>query len=270
MASLPFRDQGVNHSIKMSHAPAGREAARWDGVQSVTTPAAIQTLVIGGAGTNEIRIQSNILVITPDSDMRTVKLPTVAAMKGLALKIVNGSSDHAIDLRTSTNLPMISLEPDASTEVSSDGTSYIGAASGAEVGVRRTSKKALTNAEVDGLHTTPITLIPAPGAGKFIQVLSVHCMYKYGAAFTSIDASDELEIRYTGDSGAELVTAIECDGFLTLTADAHRFLPAISTVIVPVANAPVVVHMASSSIGGGAGSHLVFVVDYIVRTLDLT
>jgi hypothetical protein len=159
---------------------------------------------------------------------------------------------------------MISLEPDASTEVSSDGTSYIGAASGAEVGVRRTSKKALTNAEVDGLHGAPITLIPAPGAGKFIQVLSVHCMYKYDtAAFGGIDAADELEIRYTDATGAELVTAIECNGFITLTADAHRFISAIATEIIPVANAPVVVHMADSGISGGGASYLVFVVDYI-------
>ena len=269
MASLPFRDQGVNHSIKMSHAPAGREAARWEGVQAISATAT-STLVIGAAGTNEHRIQSNILVITPDADMRIVKLPTPAAMKGLRLEIVNGSATNHLDIQDNGGgSTKAVVGPDGTVTIGSDGTGFFGAPTRANA--RRTAKVTLTTANVNALHGTPITLIPAQGVGRYIQVTFVHVMLNSdGTAFTGMTADDELEIRYTNDSGAELVTAIECDSFLDTTADGHRYTSAIASEIVPVANTPVVVHMADATIGGGGASTLIFSVEYVVRTLDLS
>ena len=270
MASLPFRDQGVVHSIKMAHAPTGREAARWDGVQSVTTPAATQTLCVGEAGTNQIRIQNNIINITPDSDMRIVKLPSPAAMKGLNLTIVNGSADHHLDLQTSSDAKLAVIAPQQSTSVNSNGLGYIGNASGSEVGVRRTNKVSLTAANVNGLFTTAQEVVPAPGAGKWIEFVSAYLHYDYDtAAHGNVVAADELVFLYTDKNGAAVSPDIEVEDFLDQGNDEYRYIKALDTEVIPVDNAVLVLWMKNSDVNGGGNSKLHVAVEYIVRTTSL-
>ena len=67
-----------------------------------------------------------------------------------------------------------------------------------------------------------------------------------------MDAADNLQIRYTDGSG-QLVAVCETDGFLTLTADAMRYIAPLSASttisdITPVANAALVAFMANSEV----------------------
>jgi len=70
-------------------------------------------------------------------------------------------------------------------------------------------------------------------------------------AYDGIAAGEDLNIRYTDGSGALLAT-VETDPFLTATADATRYvLPTTTAAVTPVANAPLVLYMATGNIATG-------------------
>lgn len=110
----------------------------------------------------------------------------------------------------------------------------------------------LTAAQVKLLNTTPITLVAAPGAGKALMLLDAVLFLDYAtAAYDGIAAGEDLNIRYTDGSGALLAT-IETDPFLTATADAVRYVqPTTTAAVTPVANAPLVLFMATGNIATG-------------------
>lgn len=107
----------------------------------------------------------------------------------------------------------------------------------------------ITTGQLLALNATPKTLVAAPGAGKIIVVEDVQVFYDYNsAAYAGIAAGEDLEIRYTDGSG-QLVATIETTGFLDLTADAYRHArPATTAAITPVANAALIMCLASGEI----------------------
>lgn len=110
----------------------------------------------------------------------------------------------------------------------------------------------VTAAQVKALNTTPITLVAAPGAGKALALLDAVLFLDYATtAYDGIASGEDLEIRYTNGSGALLAT-IEADPFLAATADAVRLvLPTSAAAHSPVANAPLVLFMATGNIATG-------------------
>jgi hypothetical protein len=124
------------------------------------------------------------------------------------------------------------------------------------------AKVKLTAAQIKLLYTTPQTLVPAPGAGKYIQIEKLIAYLDYSTAvFTG---SNNLEIRETNGSGTK-VTADLTSAFLDASADAlvetsgieaqtTRLLNALICVAVPVANPG----------GATAASTLTFIVIYRV------
>jgi len=71
--------------------------------------------------------------------------------------------------------------------------------------ILRTSRIRLTSAQVRALNTTPQVLVPAPGAGKFIQLETVVFFLDYsGAVFTG---ANKLEVRETNGTGTSLLSA---------------------------------------------------------------
>jgi len=107
----------------------------------------------------------------------------------------------------------------------------------------------VTTAEVKALNATPKELLPAPGAGyaNVVDSAVLHLDYN-SAAYAGIAAGEDLEIRYTNGSG-QLVATIETTGFLDQTADQVRFVqPGSATYITPVANAAIVLDLASGEI----------------------
>lgn len=144
----------------------------------------------------------------------------------------------------------------------------------AELGAVRTYKAQVTiaTASVLLLNTTPVTLVAAPGAGKFLELVSAHFWLDYNTvAYNGIAADEDLEIRYTNGSGQE-VASVEATGFLDATADAHALAkPASAAVgtaelIQPVANAALVLFMSTGNIATG-NSPLKVEVFYRIRDL---
>lgn len=110
----------------------------------------------------------------------------------------------------------------------------------------------ITTGQLLALNATPKTLVAAPGAGKIILLEDAQLFLDYNsAAYAGIAAGEDLEIRYTDGSG-QLVATVETDPFLTATADAYRHVrPATTAAIIPVANAALIMCLASGEITTG-------------------
>ena len=107
-------------------------------------------------------------------------------------------------------------------------------------------------AAVLALNATPVTVVPAPGAGKALILLSAALWLKFGsAAYAGIASGEDLTIKYSDANGATLAT-IETTGFLDATADAFRYVDAITSgAITPIVNAPLVLHLLAGEITTG-------------------
>lgn len=103
-------------------------------------------------------------------------------------------------------------------------------------------KVTLTSAQIKALNSTPQTLIPAQGAGTFIEVLSVNARLNFGSAqYTGANA---VELRYTNGSGAKVSGDLAS---AWLDAAASALVHAIPAAVTPVANAPVVASVPTAN-----------------------
>lgn len=134
------------------------------------------------------------------------------------------------------------------------GIGVAGSGGGASAVSLYSSIVTLTAAQVKALNATPITLVAAPGAGYFIEPVSLLARLIYGTvAYDGIAAGEDLSFKWANASGAQMLTAIEATGFLDATADAYRLTYPINLAanVVPVANAAIVVHMLTGEIATG-------------------
>lgn len=122
-------------------------------------------------------------------------------------------------------------------------------------------------ASVATLNATPVEVIAAPGADKFIEVLGAHWFLDYGtAAYDGNAAGEDLSLKYTDASGAKVTGDVDESGFADATSDQHRLvLPA---AVTPVANAAIVAHILTGEWFSAAGdSPLKYEIRYRVRDL---
>ena len=115
-----------------------------------------------------------------------------------------------------------------------------------------TTTVTITTGQLLALHATPKELVAAPGANKAIVLVGATLMLDFNSvAYDGVAAGEDLEIRYTNGAG-QLVATIETDPFLTSAADAVRYVyPASTAAITPVANAALVMNLASAEIATG-------------------
>jgi len=125
-----------------------------------------------------------------------------------------------------------------------------------------TATVTLTSAQVLALNTTPIELVPAPWAWKYINVLSVVGTVDYNSAAYATNVT--LEFRYTNGSWTKVTADIAA--LIDATADKAVSVKGVEAATVLTANAPVVVRTATGNPATG-NSPVKFHVVYEVITL---
>lgn len=114
------------------------------------------------------------------------------------------------------------------------------------VGVAERITVTLTSAQILALFTTPITLIPAPGAGKTISVDEVIATLNFNSvAYTGANA---LELRYTNASGAKVSGDVAA---ALINAAATRVDKAIGAAVTGVQNGAVVAAVPTANPAAG-------------------
>lgn len=127
----------------------------------------------------------------------------------------------------------------------------------------------ITALEVRTLNGTPIEILAAPGAGKYVQVHRIHWWLDYGsAAYDGSAAGEDLVAKYTDGSGAAVVNVVDHSGFWDATSDQHRIVHAVATEVTPVANAAIVAQNLVGEVYSAAGDSPVhYEVHYTVHDL---
>lgn len=117
-------------------------------------------------------------------------------------------------------------------------------------GIAQRVRVTLSSAQILALNSTPVSLIGAPGANKYISVDEIIAKNTFNSvAYTGANA---LEVRYTDGSGVK-VTGDLAAAFIN--AASTRVDKAVgAAVAVAVANAAVVAAVPSANPGAGNGT----------------
>jgi hypothetical protein len=154
-----------------------------------------------------------------------------------------------------THVDVAKTQTISGTKTFSGTVAFTGATTIAGQGLVQVTTTALTNAQVLNLRATPITVVAAPGAGFFNEVIGGHITFDYTAAYTETD--DDLVLKYTNGSGASCSETIPGE-FLEATADAAQTIVPITALA--VANAAIVIfNTGGEEFGGGNAANVVTV-----------
>jgi hypothetical protein len=136
----------------------------------------------------------------------------------------------------------------------------------------RALETVLTSAQVKALRATPITVVPAPGAGKSLELVSALLQLNYGGtnAFTG---PQNVQVKYKDGASAAVSQAVTGTGFIDQTADmVTSALPktdAIATRTV-AENQPLVLHnTGAAEITGNAANDNLLHVKVLYRVHNL-
>ncbi len=128
----------------------------------------------------------------------------------------------------------------------------------------------LTNAQVLALGATPVTLVAAPGVGKYVDVIAISLVFDYTAAYSSVG-----DVRcYWGSRGAgnACSATITASGFFDASADkAIRVAGVPDNTNPPVTNLAVVLQKLTLAemAGGNAANTVRVVVHYRIVATNL-
>lgn len=120
----------------------------------------------------------------------------------------------------------------------------------------------LSSAQILALFTTPITLIAAPGAGKYISVDEIVFRLNFGT--TQYTGANALEVRYTDGSGVKVTGDLASACIDSASSRADKVIGVAAAVA--VANAPIVAAVPTANPAAGDGT-ISYSIIYRVVTL---
>ena len=126
----------------------------------------------------------------------------------------------------------------------------------------------IANAAVRTLNATPVNVISAPGAGKFIRVLSCYWRLNYSApAFDAAAAGDTLVLRSENGSGPILTDDV-AGNTIGAASGNYEVIVAASAEQVVSANKAIVAHITTGEwYAAAGGSSLTYKVYYQILTI---
>jgi hypothetical protein len=133
-----------------------------------------------------------------------------------------------------------------------------------ETGGMKNAVVTITSAQLLALHTTPISVIAAPGAGLAIDVVSCVLTYHYNTTAYTINGSTNLTLNFTNASGAAITTTLATTGLIDQTANVSIDFKAVTTNVTMVVNAAVVFCLAAANPTLGDGTLVLNVLYRIV------
>jgi hypothetical protein len=120
----------------------------------------------------------------------------------------------------------------------------------------RVARVNLSAANIIAMNGAPISLIPAPGAGRAIVIEEI--IFKMVRTATAFTGGGAVEFRYTNGAGAQVTGTLAATVVTTAGAGTtYNKLLGVEASLVPAANAPVVITNATAPFAAGTGAALV-------------
>jgi hypothetical protein len=114
----------------------------------------------------------------------------------------------------------------------------------------------LSAAQIIAMNATPVTLVPAPGAGLGIVVESV--IFKMTRTATAFTGGGTVQFRYTNGAGTEVATALAAAIVTTGGAGIEIAKAALPAPVTVTQNAPVVITNGTAAFAAGTGTAVVY------------
>lgn len=123
------------------------------------------------------------------------------------------------------------------------------------IGIIRKVDTLIPTASVLTLNATPITVVPAPAAGTYLEFVGAAVFLDFATvAYGTIAAGEDLVFKYTNAAGAQLSNQLETTGFLDQTADQVRLVRPVTAAVgsdAPVDAAAIVLHLLVGEVATG-------------------
>lgn len=118
-------------------------------------------------------------------------------------------------------------------------------------------QKALSAADIIAMRTTPVALVPAPGANNLIIVEDI--VFKMVRTATAFTGGGAVEFRYTDGAGAKVTADVSAILVTGAAGTAYSNVAGVTTELTPVANAAIVITNATAAFATGTGTGVVSV-----------
>lgn len=225
-----------NSSLVLSSAGTAADAL------TISTSAGGMDITVAGAAAGEdldLTSAASINLVATETAADQIKIDAQGTVAGNALNletsdggiIVNavGASNGDLTLQAGDNMALTatgtvaidSADWDISAQGSVTNIASLGFDS-ATVVYHDTVE--ISNAEIKDLNGAPKTLVSAPGANKFLELVSVVLILDYGSNVLT-ESADNLVVEYA-TSGMDATGTIECTGFIDQAVDQMAFIPA--------------------------------------------